>query len=247
MAAVSGPVILNLGCGTKTSPLTVNIDFSIYQRLRRSKAGAGFAFLALRGERRRQFASMDENIVVHDLRKGIPAADGTVDAVYHSHTQEHLDRDQVPAFFAEIRRVLRPGGIQRIVVPDLERLAHAYLESLAAGAADHDATIYEILGQCVRREAHGTSLQPPLRRRIENLLLGDARRRGETHQWMWDRHNLSQALEAAGFVDARQLDAYTSGIPDWNATGLDLNPDGSVYKPGSLFMEARKPPARDAG
>jgi SAM-dependent methyltransferase len=238
---VAEPTILNLGCGTKTSPRTVNIDFSIYQRLRRSAVGKGVASVALRGERRRQFASMDDNVVVHDLRTGIPAADGTVDAVYHSHTQEHLDREAIPAFFAEIRRVLRPGGIQRIVVPDLEILTRRYLDSLAADSPDHDDTVYEILGQCVRREAHGTSLQPPFRRRIENLLLGDARRRGETHQWMWDRHNLRQALDAAGFVGAKQLDAYTSDIDDWNAIGLDLHADGSVYKPGSLFMEARKP------
>lgn len=235
------PTILNLGCGTKTSPYATNIDFSIYQRLRRSPLGKVVAVLALRGERRAQFESMHGDVLVHDLRRGIPVDDASVDAVYHSHTLEHLDRDAVPGFFAEILRVLRPGGVQRIVVPDLELVARRYLESLDAGERDHDETIYAILGQCVRREAHGTSLQAPLRRRVENLLLGDARRRGETHQWMWDRHNLAQALGAAGFVDPRQLDAYTSQIPGWSAVALDLNPDGSVYKPGSLFMEGRKP------
>lgn len=108
--AASGPTILNLGCGTKTSPRTVNIDFSIYQRIRKSSAGKAIAVVALRGERRKQFDSMDDNVLVHDLRKGIPAADNSVDAVYHSHTLEHVDRDAVPAFLAEILRVLVPEG-----------------------------------------------------------------------------------------------------------------------------------------
>ncbi len=241
MADMSAPTILNLGCGTKTSPRAVNIDFSIYQRIRTAPAAKLIAVAVLRGERREQFDSMDDNLVVHDLRKGIPAATNSVDAVYHSHTLEHLDREDIPAFLAEILRVLRPGGIHRVVVPDLETAARRYLDSLEAGRDDHDETVYAIIGQCVRREAFGTSRQPPMRRRVENLLLGDARKRGETHQWMWDRCNLRHALESAGFVDARQFDAHTSDIPDWDEIGLDLDDDGSVYKPGSLYMEARKP------
>ncbi len=238
---MSPPTILNLGCGTKTSPHTINIDFSIYQRLRQSRAGKAVAVVLLRGERRRRFDAMDGKVLVHDLRRGIPAADASVDAVYHSHTQEHLDREDIPAFFAEILRVLRPGGIHRIVVPDLEAVVRDYLDSLESAREDHDQAVYAIIGQCVRREADGTSRQAPLRRRVENLLLGDARRRGETHQWMWDRSNVRRALEDAGFVGARQLDSLTSDIPNWEMIGLDRNGDGSVYKPGSLYMEARKP------
>lgn len=233
--------ILNLGCGTRTSSMTVNIDFSIYQRLRAHKGGHAVAKLLLRGERRAQFEAMSDNIVVHDLRRGIPAEDNSVDAVYHSHTLEHIDRDDVPGFMAEILRVLKPGGIQRIVVPDLEPPVRAYLKDLEAENDNHDSTIERFLEQAVRRHAHGTSQQGALRRRIENLLLGDARRRGETHQWMYDSLNLAQLLKANGFVDIRRVDEKTSAIPGWNQIGLDVLDDGSPYKPGSLWMEGRKP------
>ena len=233
--------ILNLGCGTRTSPQMVNIDFSIYQRLRKSPIGPAIAAAALNGYRREQFDSMHDDVVVHNLRKGIPAESNSVDAVYHSHVFEHIDRDAIPGFLAEVLRVLRPGGVQRIVVPDLETLVRDYLDSLNSGAADHDVMVSNIFLQCTRREAAGTSLQRPLRRRIENLVLGSARRRGETHQWMWDRRNLQDVLEEAGFVDVKRVGPGESDITNWETIGLDLNPDGTLYKPQSLFVEARKP------
>lgn len=237
------PKILNLGCGTRTSPMAVNIDFSIALRLRSSLPGRAAARVLVRGERRELFDSIDGQIMVHDLRKGIPADTGTVDVVYHSHTLEHIDREHVPGFFTEILRVLKPGGIHRIVVPDFESAARAYLSSLDRGAPEHDVTLEPLLYQSVQREASGTSQQPPLRRRVENLLLGDARRRGQTHQWMYDRLNLQQLLEATGHVEVEHVDERTSGFPGWNDTGLDLLDDGTAYKPGSLYMEGRKPGA----
>ena len=54
--------------------------------------------------------------MVHDLSKGIPFDDNSVDVVYHSHLLEHIDRKNVPTFLKEIRRVLKPRGIHRIVV-----------------------------------------------------------------------------------------------------------------------------------
>src|ERR1700684_1488783 len=233
--------ILNLGCGTRTSLKTVNIDFSIYQRLRSAIGGRIAAKLLLRGDRLARFEAMSDNVVVHDLRKGIPATSNIVDAVYHSHTLEHIDRADVPSFMAEVMRVLKPGGIHRIVVPDLESSVRAYLADLEGENDTHDSTIEPFLEQAVRSNASGTS-QPSRRRQwIENLLLGDARRRGETHQWMYDSLNLKQVLKANGFIDVRRVDEKTSEITGWAAIGLDVLPDGSPYKPGSLWMEARKP------
>lgn len=235
--------VLNLGCGARTSPHTTNIDWSIYARLRAHPIGRRLAPLILNEERRRLFFGMDE-VLVHDLKKGIPAPSESVDAVYHSHVLEHIDRDAVPRFFEEIRRVLRPGGVHRVVVPDLERHAREYLQSLERALGDsrvrarHDAMISRMIMQMVRREAAGTSQQRPFRRRVENLLLGDARRRGETHMWMWDRVNLPEALARAGFDDAQVLDWQVSRIPDWDELGLDRGPDGTEYRSGSLYVEA---------
>lgn len=234
--------ILNLGCGTRTSPHTTNVDWSIHARLRRNPVGRRLAPLFLSEERRELFFGMDE-VLVHDLRKGIPAPSGSADAVYHSHVMEHIDREAVPGFLAEVRRVLKVGGVHRVVVPDLERYAREYLVSLERGLQDrtaraaHDNTVSQMILQMVRREAAGTSQQAPFQRRLENFLLGDARKRGETHMWMWDRVNLTEALAQAGFGEIQVLDWRTSRIPEWNELGLDRAAHGE-YKPESLYVEA---------
>jgi predicted SAM-dependent methyltransferase len=139
----------------------------------------------------------------------------------------------------EVLRVLRPGGIHRIVVPDLEGLATHYLDEF--GADGHDERVARMIEQMVRREAAGSSRQSTTRRFIENLLLGDARRRGETHQWMYDRHSLAQLLIRSGFVRPQQVDHNESAIPGWIRMDLDRNNDASPYKSSSLYMEAWKP------
>lgn len=235
--------IVNLGCGNKTHPDCVNYDWSIYARIRRNPVGRRIAPVIFNGIRLEQYRQLDD-VTVHDLRKGIPLDDSSAEVIYHSHVLEHVDRDAVPEFLAEIRRVIRPGGIHRVVVPDLERYAREYLESLEAvlqdpsGRGRHDSYVSQMLLQMVRREAYGTSMQRPLRRRIENLVLGDARKRGETHMWMWDKVNLPVALEEAGFRDVQIVDWQTSRFDGWNELALDQDADGGEYKPESLYVEA---------
>lgn len=56
----------------------------------------------------------------------------------------------------------------------------ALCEQNTGEAARHELYIEGVIEQLVRSEATGTSLQSPLGRYVENLLLGDARRRGES-------------------------------------------------------------------
>ena len=73
------------------------------------------------------------------------------------------------------------------------------------------------------------------------LKIGRFRQGGEIHQWMYDRFSLKCLLNECGFVDVIQRTANDSYVPDWVTFNLDTEPDGSIYKPDSLFMEATKP------
>src|SRR5262249_48308060 len=135
--------------------------------------------LFLSRERLEALKRLPDRVVVHNLRKGIPFPDNSVDVVYHCHFLPHLDRQDALSFFSEVKRVLKPGGIQRIVVPDFEILCRQYLKNLedceqnVQAASEHDQTIERMIGLMVRKEPYGSSHQGPLRRFVENLLLGD--------------------------------------------------------------------------
>jgi predicted SAM-dependent methyltransferase len=98
----------------------------------------------------------------YDLRKGLPYDDHTFDAVYHSHVLEHLTPDDARGMLTECKRVLRGGGVLRVVVPDLEGIARAYLNSLDAvrehdqhSIANHNWMTLELIDQLSRQRSGG--------------------------------------------------------------------------------------------
>jgi hypothetical protein len=129
----------------------------------------------------------------------------------------------------------------------MEFLATEYLASVnqrkllqSYKGRDHDYFVSEIIEQIARKESHGLRGQPPFRAAVERWVLGDARARGETHQWMYDFYNLSDVLERAGFVDIRRCAWGQSMIPGWEAMGLERDVEGREYKTDSLYVECRK-------
>ncbi|MEM6612588.1 MAG: methyltransferase domain-containing protein, partial [Cyanobacteria bacterium P01_C01_bin.72] len=107
------------------------------------------------------FIATGENVIPDDLNKGIPFADNTFELVYHSHVLEHFSRLAAKSFIQECYRVLRPGGILRVVVPDFEQIARLYTTSLekapesAEWTAKYEWIALEILDQMVRNSRGG--------------------------------------------------------------------------------------------
>src|SRR3954469_12089756 len=56
-----------------------------------------------------------------DLRSGIPFPDGSAAAVFLEHVAEHFPLADVLDMLEECRRVLAPGGVIRLGVPDFGR------------------------------------------------------------------------------------------------------------------------------
>ncbi len=97
-----------------------------------------------------------------NLLRSLPFDGGIYEMVYTSHVLEHLPRDQIELVLSEFHRILRPAGILRVVVPDLESMAKEYLAQLDAvdradgEAGDRHAWIcMELLDQFVRRQSGG--------------------------------------------------------------------------------------------
>ena len=148
---VNRGLLLNLGCGDRTHSAWVNIDYSRAAKIK--------AWLVVRRWVR---SPLPSNYLNHDLRKGIPFADGAAEVTYSSHVLEHLPRELGLGFCREQWRVLRLGGIIRVVVPDLEGLAFEYLNSIQAArqggdeaALRHEWSVIRLIDQLVRTKPGG--------------------------------------------------------------------------------------------
>jgi predicted SAM-dependent methyltransferase len=130
----SGLKKLNLGCGNRYHKAWTNVDFNL---------------------------AADE-ILAHNLLKGIPFNSESFDVIYHSHLLEHFPKAYAPEFLNECFRVLKPGGIIRVVVPDLEQIAAHYLSLLGKSLqGDREAQkqyewiVIELFDQMVRNFSGG--------------------------------------------------------------------------------------------
>jgi len=56
--------------------------------------------------------------VAHDLRRPVPLPDGAVGRILSEHFLEHLAPGELPGVLAECHRLLKPGGLFRLAVPD---------------------------------------------------------------------------------------------------------------------------------
>jgi len=101
MVATRQEIKLNLGCGYSHLEGWVNVDADVTV----------------------------QPDMLWDLRRSLPFPDGSVAAIFHEHLLEHLPLAAAAPFTRECWRVLRPGGILRIGVPDFERYARDYLGS----------------------------------------------------------------------------------------------------------------------
>jgi SAM-dependent methyltransferase len=197
---------LNLGCATQVVDGWTNVDYA---------PGAWLAkvpgFPALNRRLRLLATDWDPRIVLQDLRKPLGWPDASVDVVYTSHTLEHLSHDDGRALLAECARVLRPGGVLRVVVPSFASVASDY----ATGALPADRVL-EAMNVVHRR--------PRLR---EFLSL----RTGVPHLCMYDDVSLVRALQDNGF-EARVRAPFDSDIADIAAIELAERTVGAAIVEG---------------
>jgi predicted SAM-dependent methyltransferase len=108
-------------------------------------------------------------------------ADGAAELIYCSHAFEYFDRVEAVRVLAEWRRVLAPGGVLRLAVPDFEALIEIYKQTGA---------IERVLG--------------PLYGRMEiNTAQGPA---WLFHKTCYDEISLSRLLSENGFEGAARWD-----------------------------------------
>lgn len=209
----------NIGCGDSPVEGWWNFDNSLSIRLARPKLiMSALNFVRLASDKSLRLAGIArvKGIRWANACKRIPLPNESLEVVYSSHVLEHLDLSEAERFLAEIHRVLRPGGVIRLGLPDLRRRAEKYM-------ADGDADGF--MESLNMRESSVRSLGAKLRL----LILGD-----REHRWMYDGRSLIRLLERSRFVDAREIAPGETMIPDPEPLNLHERAEESVY------VEARR-------
>ena len=179
----------------------------------------------------------------HNLNQGYLKnyKDNSVDIIYTSHCIEHLPWKNVDNVLKDLYRILKPGGLIRIVLPDvdimwkiiknkdrdiLERNNPGYYRSGGGGALSNEFCVYELFGYDRKGE-----------RFLENTM----------HKAFFNESIINIMLSAAGFSEVEMKEFCNSNIEEMcepqtgnplkkKTEGFD-NPDTQDI---SLFLECRK-------
>lgn len=205
---------VNVGCGYNSVPGWINYDYNKFVFLARippvrfllDRAG----FLP-EGYKRFMRQTLEHDIRFANAGHRIPEAPGSVDVVYASHMLEHLDREETQVFLKELKRIMKPGAIVRIVVPDFEQIISGYLESKDPMRFIDDS---DLVGAKPKR----------LLKKVQYLIQG--------HGWhfcMYNHATLAKLFEEAGFREISLPGPKETRIPAPYGSEVTEHHDINLY------------------
>jgi predicted SAM-dependent methyltransferase len=177
-----GSLNIHLGCGRVNHPAFINVDVAPFAHIH----------------------------YVHPVERLPMFPDGIADLIYVCHCLEHVSFLETAAVLHEWRRVLKPGGILRVSVPDFDCILAIY-----------EAFQHEIAA-------------------IEKTLMGGQNYPANFHKAVFNRAHLTRLFESAGYVNIRPWtpgsDVMTT-FDDWS--GRSVKVQDRAF-PISLNLEAER-------
>ena len=209
--ALGAAVKVNLCCGPNMFPGWLNVDGADMEReyLRHLRdAPDGFVW----PEPQRELAAWVKSgkpldFMVHDVRKGLPWPDNSVDAIYIGQAIEHFNRrTEAPKLLSECLRVLKRGAPIRLTTPDLRKLVCLYVD------APEDLERF-----CREQPAFYTDAHPD--DQLSYLLFGASgsnctQQNYEGHFHCYTQRSLSVLLTECGFRVASGTDVEFDTVSD---------------------------------
>jgi SAM-dependent methyltransferase len=168
---------------------------------------------------------MSPSVVTCDCRRSIPLPDGSAAFIFAEHFFEHIERPkQTDRFLSECLRVLEPGGIIRLVVPDAGLYLHKYCEPGWNGLAETRPLRKEngLYVDYYLNISYATKME---------FINAVFRQFGE-HRYAYDAETLIHTVSTAGFAQVTQQ--------QFGVSQADTCPDTEVRRSESLYVEGVK-------
>lgn len=157
----------------------------------------------------------------HDVRSGLPQyGTGVVDLIYAAHFLEHLSYSEGLTFLRECRRVIRPDGAMRIVVPDAHKMMGMYsdsdmrltMDSYQNASGKGLSVLDELNEGCANAQTPGGKLYSVLH---------------EGHSSVYDEVTLLEVLKQSGWRG--EVQEHRRGHSQILKETLDVLPSISLY------------------
>jgi len=184
-----GKKMLNVGCGTDYKDGWINIDNNMDQNIADDKLDLNW-----------------------DLRNPLPFADNSIDFIFNEHFVEHLTVEEARTSLTDFKRVLKPGGVMRVAMPNLEEAVDHYINL----PIDKDPVIKRFKLDFIKTRAE----------RINMAF------RAWGHLWLYDAEELQRRLKEVGFKHIEQCKLGKSTYPELRK--LEIRDEST------LVMEAKK-------
>jgi predicted SAM-dependent methyltransferase len=181
-------IYVQYGCGSTAGEGWLNFDSSPTLRIERLPLIGGLLSSAISDKS----PVFPQSALYGDILRGLPLDDASVSGIYASHVLEHLSLCDFHLALKNTYRLLKPGGLFRLIVPDLLARAKIYVSAAEAKAPN-------AAGEFMRSTCLGTDAKPKsLLNRVKSQFGGSA------HLWMWDECSMMQELAEVGFIKIRR-------------------------------------------
>lgn len=182
---------VHLGCGPNVMPGWVNVDYN---------------------------SDFNPEVVV-DLNEPFPFDSGTVDFIHSEGCLCQFDLESGYHFLKECFRILKNGGVMRLLSPDLRQLVRQYID----GVDHNDNSLVDLWNREV-----GIALKTNTLAEVLNVGIRDL------HNFVYDEDLLTMVLQDCGFQT--EIVAYQQAGPE-ELRGLDVrSPENATY----MYFECRK-------
>ena len=205
---------INLGCGLNPIKNFTNYDFNyfiIFGKIPLIKTL--FSMMPFIPKPFLEIMELSKKKKIHhcNVAASIPEKENSIDLIYSSHMVEHLDKAETSLFFKNCIKILKPGGILRIVVPDFDILIDKYLNN-----KDVDEFIYS---SCLVGEKPKSLLK-----KLQYMIQGHG-----WHHQMFTKKSLKKKLEMHGYKSIKFFKEGESDISFSNKINYFDHEGISIY------------------
>ncbi len=204
----------NFGCFSSGIPGWINID-KARRHIIISKVPGLPKLLGFLGLLRKPVYDLHrqkkfKGLIYGDVRRKLKIKNNSVDYIYSANMLEHLYPWKARFFLSECLRILKKGGVVRLVLPDIEYEAKQYLKSLPNPKS----------ANCFSKLVYAT------------LFAGGYK---NNHKWMYDKYSLTQILKEIGFSNITVGEPQKGNFPD--VTKLDVIDNSLILEGTKLNSE----------